>query len=277
MRHLTVLVLLSILFAGCNEEPLAIPDLTDECSEKVLLIEELSGASCGNCPRATQLLKEITTLYPGKLIVYAIHGKEFSEPLAESKYDFRSAVGEELENHLRPWLGKPAAAVDRFLFTEILDDKITNHRTAQWLTMIETRCQTPKSIDLSVASTFDPETRIANISITTQGVLPIEGELRINVVITENHLIDAQDAGQDGVIVDYEHNHVFRDRITELTGDFLVKDLSVDQTSTKNFVYTVPDEANGEWKSGNMEVIAFVTEGDQQRGSVLQAAKTNLE
>ena len=68
-----------------------------------------------------------------------------------------------------------------------------------------------------------------------------------------------------------------KDRLTELTGDFLISDFSVDQRVTKTYTYTLPKEANGEWQIENMEVVAFVTAGDQPRGPVLQAAQVHLD
>lgn len=261
---------------SCTEQMVVIPEFSDQCTDKVILIEELSGASCPNCPRATGLLNEISAQYPGKLVIYAIHGDNNAEPLSNSKYDFRSPVGEEQEDFLAPWIGKPSASVDRILYEDLDDMRITSHRINQWLTMIERRCQTPKSVELSVESSFDPDKRVASIEVTVTGVLQVEGELRMNVVIAESKLVDPQDAGIEGIIDDYEHNHVFRDRLSELTGDVFASDLSVGQSFTRSYTYTVPDQHNGEWNADNMEVIGFVTEGGQERGPVLQAAKTDL-
>lgn len=276
--YLVFISLLSaVLFFSCEEQMVTIPEFSDECTDKVILIEELTGVSCPNCPQGTSVLEEILALYPDKVVAYSIHGNFLSTPLSNSKYNFQSEQGVEMEEFLEPWLGKPAATVDRLVFVDLLENGVTNSNFREWLTMVERRCQTPKSMDIEIDSEFDPENRTANITITTTGALPTEGQLLMNVVVTESHLIDPQDAGPDGIIEDYEHNHVMKERLSQVTGDFLINDLSVDQQVSKSYTYTLPDELNGEWKAENMEVIAFVTLGGELRGPVLHAAQAHLE
>lgn len=261
---------------GC-ERPVVIPEINTDCTDKILLIEELTGVSCPNCPRGTQVVEEILELFPGKVVVIGVHGDFLSEPQTESKYDFRNGAAKEVEDFLKPWLGKPAASIDRFEFMDFSEGQVSLVVINQWLSKVEERCQTPQSVALSLSSEYDRASRTATITVTAEGVLPIFGELRLNVVITESHLIDFQDAGSQGIIPDYEHNHIMKDRLTELTGDFLISDFSVDQRVTKTYTYTLPKEANGEWQIENMEVVAFVTAGDQPRGPVLQAAQVHLD
>ena len=264
-------------FSACEERPVVIPEINNDCTNKVILIEELTGVSCPNCPRGTEAVNEILDLFPGKVIVYGVHGDFLSEPQSDSKYDFRSTVAKETEDFLKPWLGKPAASIDRFEFIDFTEGEIAIVNLNQWLSRVEDRCQTPQSVDIILTSDFDADTREASISVTAVGVLPVVGELRVNLVITESHLIDVQDGGVLGIIPDYEHNHIMKDRLSALSGDFLISDFSVDQSVTKTYTYTLPAEDNGEWLVENMEVIAFVTEGGQQRGPVLHAAQVPLD
>lgn len=272
-----VLLFASVLFCSCEEQMVTIPEFTDECTDKVILIEELTGVSCPNCPQGTVVLEQILELYPGKVIAYSAHGDFLAEPKSDSKYDFRSEQGKEIEDFLRPWGGKPAATVDRVPFPDLLENGITNSSVNEWLTMVERRCLTPKTLQVDITSDYDPETRIAQIAVTTTAMIPLSQVMLMNVVVTESHLIDPQDAGQDGIIDDYEHNHAMKARLTQLAGDNLVSELDRDQSVTKNYTYTVPAELNGEWKPGNMEILAFVTEGGQEKGPVIEAAQEHLE
>lgn len=273
------ILLVTFLFSACEERVVIIPEINNDCSDKVILVEELTGVSCPNCPRGTAVVEDILALFPEKVIVVGVHGDFLSEPRSDSKYDFRSESAKEVEDYLKPWIGKPAATVDRFEFIDFTEGEITIINTAQWLSRVEERCQTPQSVSIQIASSFDEDTREATINVTTTGVLPIVGELRLNMYITESHLIDPQDAGGlgQGIIPDYEHNHVLKDRLSELTGDFLITDLSIDQDISRTYTYQLPEEANGEWMLENMEVVAFVTEGNQQRGPVLHAAQAHLD
>lgn len=276
MKHSSFLLFVLLLTLGCNEVPTSIPEISDECLDKVLLIEEMTGVSCSNCPKGTAVLNDILALYPNNVIAYAIHGSFLAEPLSESKYDFRYEKSVEMENYLGD-RSKPAAVIDRFPFDDLTNGNIKEISINNWINKVESRCQTPKSIDMTMTTDYDVGTRTVNITISTKGVRPIEAEIRMNVVITESHLIDPQDAGsQVGIISDYEHNHVMKDRLSNLTGDFLITGLSVDQEISKTYSYTVPEMINEEWNPDNMEVIAFVSEGGQNRGPVLQAVQEQL-
>ncbi len=273
------LIVVSVFLGACTETMVMIPEISNECTEKVILVEELTGVSCPNCPKGTEVVEDILALFPGTVIVVGVHGDFLSEPKSDSKYDFRSEPAKAVEDFLKPWLGKPAATVDRFPFVDLPDGEITLINPNQWLSRVEQRCQTPQSLDIQIDSNYDEESRQATITVTTTGMVPIEGELRMNLFITESHLIDPQDAGGlgQGIISDYEHNHVLKDMLSELTGDFLVNNLSIDQSVTKTYTYEMPAESNGEWLLDNMEVVAFVTEGGQTRGPVLHAAITHMD
>jgi len=271
------LLLTAVLFSACEEQMVIIPEFVDECSDKVILIEELTGVSCPNCPRGAAVLQEILDLYPGKVVAYSVHGDFLAEPKSNSKFDFRSVQGKEIEDFLRPWRGKPAATVDRMPFPDLLETGFTNDNINEWLTMVENRCRTPKTLDVQITSDYDETTRIANIAITTTGVIPTEQQLLLNVVITESHIIDVQDAGSDGIIEEYEHNHAMRAKLSQLRGDALTNQLDIDQSITRNYTYTVPDDSNGEYIAENMEVVAYITEGGQDKGPVVQAAQAHLD
>jgi len=104
-------------------------------------------------------------------------------------------------------------------------------------------------------------------------MIPLEdigGEINVHVVITESHLIDPQKSQTQGIIKDFEHNHVFK---KSLTGGIQGKGRG--EIYRYNESYTLPDEVNGEWIAENMEVIAFVTATDRD-GEVQQAAQIHL-
>ena len=273
------LIVVSFLLGACTETMVMIPEISNECTEKVILVEELTGVSCPNCPKGTEAVEDILALFPGTVIVVGVHGDFLCEPKSDSKYDFRSEPAKAVEDFLQPWLGKPAATVDRFPFVDLPDGEIALINPNSWLSRVEQRCQTPQALDIQIDSNYDEESRQATITVTTTGMVPIEGELRMNLFITESHLIDPQDAGGlgQGIISDYEHNHVLKDMLSELTGDFLVNNLSIDQSVTKTYTYEMPAESNGEWLLDNMEVVAFITEGGQTRGPVLHAAITHMD
>ncbi len=62
-----LLVFPLIILLSCEEIPIIIADPVIPDSEKVVLIEELTGASCPNCPKGSAAIENILTKFPGRV------------------------------------------------------------------------------------------------------------------------------------------------------------------------------------------------------------------
>ena len=262
-----------LLFIRCEEQPVVIPDFVPVESDKVVLVEELTGVKCPNCPAGAARLAAIAELYPKNMIAVGIHGIDLASPLSESKYDFRNQDAADLEVFLKPFLGKPSAYFNRIRFEELLGDW-GNPFNGQWQGYIERELEKPLRLNVFLSHAYDAEARRININVTTEGLERIDGELKITVMITESHIIDAQD-DQFTIIEDYEHNHVLRDIITKFDGDFLANSISTGELIERDYTFTIP-ESDGTWVPENLEIVAFVafTEGESEE--VLQTSYANL-
>jgi hypothetical protein len=69
-----------IFFLSCEEVTIPITDVVIEPTEKVVLIEELTGAKCPNCPKGTKAIENILSKYPDNVIAVGIHGSFLAEP-----------------------------------------------------------------------------------------------------------------------------------------------------------------------------------------------------
>jgi hypothetical protein len=119
MKKIFLFVALTAIFMwGCEEAPLNIPDL--KVGARRVLIEELTGVKCTNCPDGTRLLETLQQTY-GKenLVVVSIHAvPDFSVPFGganPSLYDFRTDDGTALANFISAYEGVPCASIARFL------------------------------------------------------------------------------------------------------------------------------------------------------------------
>ena len=279
MKYLTPIIFaLSIIIISCEEQPLFIPDNSNQMQDsmntvpKRVLLEELTGASCPNCPAGTAALESILTVFGDRVVTNAIHGKFLSQPTPQSAYDFRNEDAEDLENFLAPFLGKPAAVIDRFHFEG--QDFMTVDVIGLWQSFVQKRLDEPARIDLRLVPDFNNITRVLTVQATVEALEDLQGNIKLSVVINESHIIDAQ-SNQNQIIPDYEHNHVMRDMLSTISGDILINGLQEGDEITRTYTYTVPEENNGEWVAENMELIAFVTasEFDNQ---VLQAAAAHV-
>lgn len=271
-----ILVCIAISFFSCEEQMVMIPEVDNPGTERVVLLEDLTGASCSNCPAASTIAKDIQLTFPGKVVVVGIHGDLLSEPTFNSKYDFRFEEAEALENYLGFFFGKPAGAINR---TQIEGDPEFSISTPErWQNIVQEELSKPHVLNLFAEVDYDEQTREVSVSAGATAVVDLEGNYNISVMLTENHIIDSQDKNEGMgtvTIEDYEHNHVLRKMLTPFDGESLGTDLSTGNLISKTFSGTLPAE-DGTWIADNMEVVVFVHRVDGGFKNVVQAFETHL-
>jgi hypothetical protein len=100
---------------ACKEELVKIPDL--KVGSRKVLIEELSGVNCSNCPDAAKEIEKIrASVGPENVIAVTIYPGGYgvlSRPVPASRYDFRFPEADGLVNYLGAALAIPALSVNR--------------------------------------------------------------------------------------------------------------------------------------------------------------------
>jgi len=273
MKNILIIFALSFLFFSCEEVPVKIPEFQPITSGKVVLVEELTGVSCSNCPAGAARLASIQELYPDNVVVVGIHGILLAEPLPESKYDFRNDDAVELES----WLGnlpKPSAVVNRIRFEELFGGwgiLVTN----QWQTFIEKELEKDQVINLGIAKTYNADTRELEITVNALPLVDLSGDFKVTVLLTEGEIIDPQ-LDPNTTIQEYEHNHVLREVITEVTGDFFANELVKNELTSKTYKFTLPDDGDGLWNPEHLEIVSFIADTEGVNEDVLQAVQVHV-
>lgn len=275
MKNFSFLLCLVFLITACQETPVVIPEFEPIQSGRVVLVEELTGVRCPNCPAGSERLNSIETQYPNNIVIVGIHGTDLTKPLAESKYDFRNQDAIDLENFLKPYLGKPAAYFNRVFYDELQGDW-GNSFNGQWQGYFERELEKPQTLELSITKSYDPETRVLDITVGALALEDLSGDFKVTIMLTENNIIDAQD-DQNTIIDDYKHKHVLREIITNFDGDQFAVTLERNRPFTKSYTYTVPKDDTDLWNDDNMEVIAFIANTEGETEEVLQAALATLK
>ncbi len=266
-------VFVSLLFVtACEEIPPTIGGGDIE-GERVILVEEFSGTSCVPCADGAIILENELIENQGKLVVVTMHINEGgqSDPYPDSKHDFRTEKGTEVKGNISTgaFSGIPNASVNRVLFDGENDvllrkDKWTGNIAAQ-------RGDTKMNINLDFD--FNDATRELTLDVTMVPTQNISGEVKLKALITESHIIDKQDT-PNGLVEDWEHNHIMRDYISTLSGTALGSNIS--QPLMESFAYTIPAEENDLWVAKNLELVVFATEDTPEGQVVLQAATKKL-
>ncbi|NNK89672.1 MAG: Omp28-related outer membrane protein [Saprospiraceae bacterium] len=269
----SILFICAFLLMSCEEQPIEIPEFTVTETGKTVLIEELTGVSCPNCPKGVVTIESILALFGENVVTYGVHGAQLTKPKDNSKYDFRNPDAEELEEFLSPFWGKPAASINRVFFAS--EDHATTTSIELWPEFVRQELEKNQVLDIALDAEYDENNRTATINIGVSALSSIPGDLQLHVGVTESHLIDPQD-DINTTIQDFEHNHVLKELVTQLLGDNIVSNISANQTVNRTYSYTVPEENNGEWTVENMEIIAFVT-STESNGEVLQATSIHIK
>ncbi len=273
MKNLVFLFILSALFISCEEVMVNVPDPKPPETEKIVLVEELTGATCPNCPKGAAALESILEFFEGSVVAVGIHGVQQAAPVPNlSKYDFRNPAAVELEESFAPFLGKPSAVINRVKFDDQQFVAITG--TDVWSNYVEQELQRASELNLFIAADYDTNTRAIDIEVTVNGVRDLVGDYLITVLITQSHIIDAQEDVSE-IIEEFEFNHVLMDAVTDPLGDPFRTEITPGEIITQNYTYTLPEE-DGLWVAEDMEIVAFVHNVDVDDSRVIQANMIKL-
>ena len=255
-------------FSACKEEPIIIPDPSLNVTGRTVLVEEVTGVRCQNCPLGTQTLVALQQQY-GKeqLVVVSIHAAGvFSVPYPSSAYNFSTPEIQELANYIGPLEGFPTASINRRLLTNEPSIFINPH--TRWGGEVIQDLQKDPSLAVSIDNTFNPASRALGIKV---GILPdqaLSGDYRLTVLITQDSIVDPQLNGVT-LVQNYIHRHVVRDVVSAPSGDPINEPFQLGIPINKTYNVTLPQG----WEEGHCSVVAFVHRAGTPDKEVLQATE----
>ncbi len=282
IKYLISLALLTLMLWSCDEIPPVVSSgstSTGDCTiadpsvvasqQRQVLIEEFTGVRCVNCPAGSQAIEDLISIYGDQLVAISIHAGEFSSPYPESLYDFQTPAGNQLLNFLGQPLGYPTAVVNRKKFDGSSSLQIFKNK---WAGNIETESMEAPEVKLAIELLFDATTSDLGVDVTLFPQVDLSNEsLALSIVLTEDDITDYQET-PDGKISDYKHKHVFRDAITNFSGDVILEPLTTDAVVCQSYSYNIP----AEWKVADMHVIAFVSKVGGEDKDIVQAAQAKI-
>lgn len=277
MRYLSLFIVVAAMFlSSCEEKMVIIPDFTAPQSDRVILMEEFTGASCPNCPAGTEQTENLLSLFPDNLVAVGIHSDFLAFPAKPGELDLRVPAANEIETFLGEWRSKPEAAFNRKVFSNRGEDHIRVRTFPDaWINFIQDELETFARVYVDIESHYDESSRQVDIIVTATAQEKIEsGDYRVNVMITESGITTSQKDGGN-IISDFVHKHALRALLTDVGGDGLFTSLGSGVERKANFSFVLPDEeVMGWWIPENCSVIAFITDGATKE--VLQAAEVHL-
>ncbi|MBW6490213.1 MAG: Omp28 family outer membrane lipoprotein [Lentimicrobium sp.] len=242
--------------------------------KKRVLLEDYTGHTCVNCPKAAGLAHNLKETHGDQLVLLAIHAGFFANPTGggDFTYDFRTEAGTAWDQTFGiGMVGNPNGMINRKGFPN-------NHIVSPtaWGAAVTEALSTQPVIDLQMINEYDADERKLCTHIKTHFISNIDKNLKLVVVLSESGIIKPQKnndpaSGPTPIIYDYEHNHVLRAAITTTWGSNIASvGVTNPGSAVNSFKYILKDE----YVPANCSVIAFIY--DDETKEILQALETSV-
>jgi len=268
--HLTFFFILAVMLcaAGCEEEPPFI-DLSKPAQklqdtnyivtpipaaqEKRVLLEDISGVKCVNCPDAATKADELKILHGEKLVVVTLMPDKallanFTDPDPDYAQVSNPQVTQ-LLNSLNPPSAMPLGMINR-----------TNNGNGlmvvyqRWPGDVQTELSKTNTVNIDIETSFDNATRKLLVTATiTYTETPTDLDQSMSIILTESNIIGKQKktSGDD---YNYEFKHVARNFATNPLGDPLPKNLEKGRQIKRQYAIDVLPN----WDIAHCEVVLLV-------------------
>ena len=234
-----------------------------------ILLEDYTGHTCGNCPRAAEKAYELQEIYGDQLVIISVHAGFFSNTNTSYPSDFTSNTGDTWDNLFgNSNAGNPNGMVNRMNYP---NGHILQFN--EWQQNIQIELLKPVSVDLEIITSYNQSNDLICVDVQTKILSSLEDDLSLTVLIIEDKIISKQTDYQteEGYVEEYEQNHVLRKGLNSPWGESISQEVNQEGDYLINRYSTEKDPS---WDIENISVVAFVSNSNSYE--VLQAAVSHL-
>lgn len=215
---------------------------------RAVLIEDLTGQRCINCPDGTDIINGIIETYgEDNVIAVGIHCGPLGFAGNSKRVGLMTDTGVEYYKH---WangtnLGQPSAIFNRKKGKGPID----NYNN--WAAEVGRIISEKANLSVDIANAYDAKTRTLTTKVGAFGVNgTVSGKLQVWIV--EDGIKAMQMMPDGSANQDYIHNHVFRAAVNGTWGEEVT--VKEGETTSKDYSYVLPET----WNAENISVVAFV-------------------
>lgn len=288
----------TIIIASCDKvtQPITVKDCKFETSQveknnsttngfKKVLLEDYTGHTCGNCPRAAETATTLINKYKDSLVVIAVHaGTQFAPPmLPDFPEDFRTDAGNQWDSYLgMSPAGLPKGCVNR------AQNPYPSPRTV-WDGYINGLLDGPQEAKILISSKLDTVNLALSVDVKTTFLKNFNDSVSLCVVVIEDSIIGSQKdyTPPPGVTViniderpDYVFNHTLRGAVNGAWGELLqAKPIAINTEVTKTYCFTLDPWgttiAEKRHKLKETAIVAFVFNSATRK--IIQVEKLHIK
>lgn len=215
---------------------------------RAVLIEDLTGQRCINCPDGTDIINGIIETYgEDNVIAVGIHSGPLGFKGNAKRVGLMTDTGDE---YYKYWangtnLGQPSAIFNRKKGKGPID----NYNN--WAAEVGRIISEKANLSVDIANAYDAKTRTLTTKVGAFGVNgTVSGKLQVWIV--EDGIKAMQMMPDGSANQDYIHNHVFRAAVNGTWGEEVT--VKEGETTSKDYSYVLPET----WNAENISVVAFV-------------------
>lgn len=215
---------------------------------RAVLIEDLTGQRCINCPTGTDIINGIIETYgEDNVIAVGIHCGPLGFAGNSKRVGLMTDTGVE---YYKYWangtnLGQPSAIFNRKKGKGPIDN-LNN-----WAAEVGLIISEKANLSVDIANAYDAKTRTLTTKVGAFGVNgTVNGKLQVWIV--EDGIKAMQMMPDGSANQDYIHNHVFRAAVNGTWGEEVT--VKEGETTSKDYSYVLPET----WNAENISVVAFV-------------------
>jgi len=244
-----------------------------------VLIEDISGVKCTNCPDATKIINNVKIQYPNRvnsITNYPLNQLDaFTTPINQpdkgyvSKFDLRTAAGANVISNYGVPSGLPSGYVNRKIFPGQAYRYIGRN---EWTAKVEYEMDSVTPVNIAITPSFEGETKL-NVDVKLNFTTDLIGDYYVSIALLQDSIIDVQEytdlnTGDAAYDVNYAHRHVLRKMFTANVGDKINSSTTTlvrGRVLIKRYTLTLENEANVSpyppfppYDKKHLAVLAFV-------------------
>lgn len=272
MKHFLAFgaVALAMAFTACDniDEDDRLIELPFEESDRVVLIEEFTGAKCVNCPNGAATVAALHERYGDQVVAVSLYPEQMTDLTAPvlpvPAMDLRTKDASDLFSRFNgPSLGLPAAMFNR----TSSNGSVLQLSPAGWGAVVSDLLN-PENVfyqaaglkypplKISLTGNYDEASRTLDVDYTVDFIHPVAENVWLTLYLVENNIITFQ-LTPTGMNQNYENNHVLRTAFNE--NGMLGQPLGADHGRDSQVTGSASVTLNEGWKAENCQVVGFVT------------------